>query len=598
MHRLLKRQLKNANFSESQKNEMSEFLATINEAYISFDKDRIQLEHTLELSSQELYSSNIKLKKEVENSTREAHLAKVQLNSVVDNVKEIIYEIDLQGNFVYLNSAWEETTGYKVSESIGGHFTSFFKNIDQRDLPGLIELQNVTEGTVSKIFRTNDGSVTKWFELSASHRLDENQVPFGFIGTIVDITSLKEAELELIEANKVKDNFLSSMSHEMRTPLNAVIGISNILLMDNPKEEQLENLNALKFSSKHLLNLINDILDYSKLNVGKLKLYQENFDLHNMILGLEKSFSYYAEDKGLDFVFDIDRNIPKYVIGDSLRLSQILTNLINNAIKFTDKGSVKCRLKLVKSCKEQTCIEFKVIDTGIGISDNNVQKVFERFIQAEDHTTKKFGGTGLGLSIVTKLLELLDSKLELETKLGQGSTFSFTAKFKASQLEESKVTESKESKQVDIKDLNVLIVEDNTMNVLVLKKYFKNWGVNSQVAENGAIAVEKVQASSFDLILMDLQMPVMDGYAASMAIRELGGSIYKKIPIIALSASVSNEVNDKVKAAGMSDYLSKPFNPEKLISMISEHCCSSNNRIQDNTKPINGMPARSLGLQV
>jgi len=579
MHRLLKRQLKNANFSESQLSEFNDFFMTINDAYTSFDSDRAQLENTLELSSQELYSANINLKKEVENSNREAYLAKVQLNNVVDNVKEIIYEIDLNGNFIYLNSSWEKTTGYKVSESIGGHFTSFFKNIDEQDLPGLISLQNVKSEAVSRLFRTTENGVTRWFDLSASLTLDENNNPKGYIGTIVDVTSLKEAELELIEANKVKDNFLSSMSHEMRTPLNAVIGISNILLMDNPKVEQLENLNALKFSSNHLLNLINDILDYSKLKIGKIKLYNENFNLREIVTGLEKSFSYYAQDKGLDFIFDIDDNIPKYVIGDSLRLSQILTNLLNNAIKFTLKGSVSCHISLLDSSESKTRIEFKIKDTGIGISDKNIDKIFERFTQAEDHTTRKFGGTGLGLSIITKLLELLGSELNLDTKLDEGSTFSFTLDFDRSELVESKVIASLENKQVDIKGLKVLIVEDNTMNVLVLKKYFKKWGVISQVAKNGAIAVEKIQNDSYDLVLMDLQMPVMDGYTASKSIRNLKNKIFKEIPIIALSASVSNEVNEKVRASGMTAYLSKPFNPQKLISMIAAYCCSNKSSI-------------------
>ena len=575
LHRLLRRQLKNAHFTESQTSEMQDFLAVVNDAYVSFDKDMAHLENTLELSSQELYSANIKLKKEAESSSREAYLAKVELDRVVDNVKEIIYEIDLQGNFVYLNSAWEDTTGYTVAESIGNHFTSFFRNIDNRDLKGLSELQSIKESTVSKIFRTVENDKVRWFELSASNRLDENNEAVGYIGTIVDITSLKETELELIEANNVKDNFLSSMSHEMRTPLNAVIGISNILLMENPKPEQLENLNALKFSSNHLLNLINDILDYSKLNVGKIRLYNENFDLRELISGLQKSFSYYAEDKGLDFIFRIDDNIPQYVIGDSLRLSQILTNLLNNAIKFTQDGHVTCDVKLVDSSDCNNCIEFKIADTGIGISEKNKHKVLERFSQAEDHTTKQFGGTGLGLTIVTKLLELLNSELKLDTKLGVGSTFSFSIDLQASELVESKVNQTKENKKVNIEDLNVLIVEDNKMNVLVLKRYFKKWKVKSQVAENGAIAVEKIQDRNYDLILMDLQMPVMDGYTAAKEIRNMVDPYYQHIPIIALSASVSSDVTDKVKAAGMTDYLSKPFNPEKLVSMISSHCCAS-----------------------
>jgi len=192
LHRLLRRQLKNADFTESQTSEMQDFLAVVNDAYVSFDKDMAHLENTLELSSQELYSANIKLKKEAESSSREAYLAKVELDRVVDNVKEIIYEIDLQGNFVYLNSAWEDTTGYTVAESIGNHFTSFFRNIDNRDLKGLSELQSIKESTVSKIFRTVENDKVRWFELSASNRLDENNEAVGYIGTIVDITSLKE----------------------------------------------------------------------------------------------------------------------------------------------------------------------------------------------------------------------------------------------------------------------------------------------------------------------------------------------------------------------------------------------------------------------
>lgn len=564
-HRLLKRQIKKSQLSESDLDKMSGFLEMIDRSYKTSDDDRLQLENILELSSQELFSANQKLKLDVQTKTKEITETKIRLDRVVNNVREIIFQADLEGNFIYLNSAWERITGYKVEDTIGKHFTGFFKNLDPRDFNQLKELENIGDRSLSIVFRTIEDGNTQWFEITTKPTKNSDNETDGYIGIIVDITSLKETEQELIKANQVKDYFLSSMSHEIRTPLNAVVGISNILLMNDPKEDQIENLNSLKFSSKHLLNLINDILDFSKLNVGKVSIHREKFDLYDTLNSIEKSFSFSAMDKGLKLSFEIDPKIPEFLCGDNLRFSQIVTNLLSNAIKFTKEGEVKLEATSLNNDGEFVKINFKVIDTGIGIAKENYEKVFEQFSQAEDHTTKIYGGTGLGLSISKKLLNLQGSELLLDSELGKGTTFSFSLEFGIIDCDQMERIQFNNKIEGDVKGLNVLIAEDNSMNVLVLKNYFDKWGITFQVFENGQLLYDNVSELDFDLILMDLQMPVLDGYNTARKIRELG--VQK--PIIALSASVSHDVTLKVKEVGMNDYLCKPFDPEDLKQKLS-----------------------------
>lgn len=568
-HRLLRRQLKKSNFSQEQIEEMSDFLASVDKAYRNSDKSHAHLENIIEQSSQELFKANKTLELDVAVKDQEIHQAKIQLNRIVENIGDIVFETDVEGYYTYLNSAWEESTGVPVKDSIGKHFTGFLGNVGQEYLDELQNLEYKKHGSLRKIFPITKDNHTKWMETRIQVLQDEDGNPRGYAGSLRDISSIKEAEFKLIKANKVKDEFLSAMSHEIRTPLNAVIGMSNMLILDNPKPEQINTLNALKFSSEHLLNLVNDILDVNKLRAGKLELREEEVDLKETLSGLRDSFGYNAETKGLKLIFDIDDQIPSCVIGDQLRISQVLTNLVGNAIKFSHEGSVKLTCKLLDERAGYAKLFFEVTDTGIGISDDKLDLIFEKFTQADIDTAKKYGGSGLGLTLCKGFLDQYGSKLVVTSKLGKGSKFSFTLDLKIAVQCQEALNKTKSENKESIKGLNVLIVEDNELNIMVLENYFNLWEVKYDVTKNGQEALDKVKSNVYDLILMDLRMPVMDGYEATKQIRSLESKEHKETPIIALSASVSNDVVGRVKSIGMNDYLVKPFDPEDLIEKIS-----------------------------
>ncbi len=368
----------------------------------------------------------------------------------------------------------------------------------------------------------------------------------------------------------VKAKFLSTMSHEIRTPMNAVIGLTNILLQENPRPDQSENLNTLKFSADLLLSLINDILDYSKIEAGKISIESYDFDLHLLINNIRNAMRSKAEEKNLRFETSIDPEIPAMVNGDQVRLSQILTNLTANAIKFTNQGEVLIDLHLLEKNEKEITIRFAVKDTGIGIPKDKFETIFQSFSQADTDTTRKFGGTGLGLSITKKLLNLQNSDIKLESELGKGSTFFFDLTFKtATELQPAIKVETPASNFESFNGSKILLVEDNQINVLVAKKFLNKWQLNIDTAENGEIALEMVQNEDYKLVLMDLEMPVMDGYTATRKIRELQLPKYKKLPIIALSASAISDYRTKALHVGMDEFVTKPFNPGELHSVIS-----------------------------
>jgi signal transduction histidine kinase/CheY-like chemotaxis protein len=370
----------------------------------------------------------------------------------------------------------------------------------------------------------------------------------------------------------IETQFLSTMSHEIRTPMNAVIGLSNILLHENPRTDQVENLETLKFSADLLLSLINDILDYSKMEAGKVTIENLEFNLLGVVNSLKNALNIRAVDKQIQLNVDFPSAIPRQVMGDQVRLSQILTNLVGNAIKFTEKGSVDINLKLITRSKETTTIRFEIADTGIGISKDKFDQIFTSFSQAEADTTRKFGGTGLGLSITKRLLELQNSEIHLKSKLGEGSIFYFDLEFK-NVIKKEAIEEKPIPNFTSFENFNgesVLLVEDNLINVMVAKKFLSKWNLKVDVAENGKIALDKVESNEYEIILMDLNMPVMDGYTATQEIRELRDTKYKTIPIIALSASAVAGFRQKAIDAGMDAFVTKPFNPEELYRVLAK----------------------------
>ncbi len=380
--------------------------------------------------------------------------------------------------------------------------------------------------------------------------------------------NLKKARQVAEEAAQAKQQFLSIMSHEIRTPLNAILGMTYLLLQEDPKKEQLEFLNSLKFSGDNLMTLINDILDFNKIESGNIFFEESDFNLKDLIHGIRQSFSFRAEEKGIKLKVLIDSELPEIIVGDAARLNQVLTNLIGNAIKFTETGSITIDIIVVNTGKKEIELEFSVTDTGIGIPENKQKIIFESFSQASIDTTRKFGGTGLGLVICKRLIELQGRKLELESKVGKGSKFFFTLEFKKSERKSLKPEYTGEKKFDQLAGKKVLLAEDNEINAIVAQKILTRWGIDVETVTNGLEVIEKVNKYDFDVILLDLHMPEMDGFKATKIIRKSDHDKIRNIPIIALTASVMSDVQSKIEKADFNDYVLKPFNPTELYNKI------------------------------
>ena len=357
------------------------------------------------------------------------------------------------------------------------------------------------------------------------------------------------------------------MSHELRTPLNGIIGTTNLLLQEKHLKAQDESLSVLKFSSEHMHRVINDILDLSKLDADKIELEKIEVDIPALIHRVSHTFRKQYRDKGLQFEVEQEGPLEKQVMADPTRLSQVLSNLLSNALKFTNSGTVTLSVKALDIDSNNKYIHFSVKDSGIGISKEKQKLIFDPFTQADLKTTRKYGGTGLGLTISRKLVALMGGELKVESAENKGSDFHFNINLQISK--EAARPEIKAITAVEtarLSGLKVLIAEDNPVNLLIATKFMDKWGVNYTTAKNGLEAVNKFPGDEFDVILMDIEMPEMDGYAALNEIRKQNNTV----PILAFTAGVFENMKEKMESAGFEGYIRKPFRPEELSSKLLE----------------------------
>ena len=511
---------------------------------------------------------------------------------VINSIKEVIFQTDINGNWTLLNPAWTEITGFSVEESIGQNFLQFTTPADKinNEFYRLITFREVEYNRFTLSFTIKDGT-KRCIEVFARLTLDETNHFIGTSGTLNDVTERKLAETEMIKAreeaiaaNSAKSEFLANMSHEIRTPLNAIIGMTDLILDTPLSSEQASKTLVVRDAGHLLLSVINDILDFSKIEASKMILSPYEFNVNSIISNITVILSVKAKEKLLKIETYVDPEIP-LLYGDADKLSQIIMNLISNAIKFTEKGCIKVSANINEIHTNAVVLLIKVTDQGIGISKEAQSNLFNPFIQADSSTTRKYGGTGLGLSISKKLVEILQGTISLSSRLGSGSTFSFTAVFEKSQISKMLNSENNTNKKDELnsdleipKDTTILLVEDNITNQKLALLQLKKLGLIIKLASNGQEAVDIVFKNNFSLILMDCQMPILDGFEATKKIREIEKANGGHVPIIAMTANAMQSDKEKCLEAGMDDYISKPVKVAQLHEKAKKWIAFSSRR--------------------
>lgn len=497
---------------------------------------------------------------------------------VLETIKLAALSLDASGKVIYCNKYLASLVGYSQMEILGMNWMEHFVPGEHQEiLNNWFKNKSIKAHYVNPIICRNGELRTISWQNTVSYDENGNIKETTSIGE--DITIQQKVRQELITAKEqaersshFKSEFLSIMSHEIRTPMNAVIGTTNLLLEESPKPEQLEYLNTLKFSSENLLAIINDILDYNKIEAGKLQLSNMPFNIHQLVHNIRQSFYSKAVEKNLDIELVADSSIPEYLMGDQTRLGQILINLVSNAVKFTSAGKVTILLEKEQHISNnEVLIKFTVADTGIGIAAENMAIVFDPFIQGPQTITHNYGGTGLGLAITKRLIELYESSIHVFSDLGKGTRFTFSIRFSMAnpiaEAQPAATSVNDLTSPTNLNGMNILVVDDNKMNLMIASKFLKKWQANVAEAMNGQIAVDMVNAGSYDMIIMDLQMPVMDGFEATKIIKQS----HPDIPIIAFTADAMPETHGKAYEAGMCDYLTKPFVPDMLFEKVSRY---------------------------
>ncbi|MCX7991702.1 MAG: ATP-binding protein [Proteobacteria bacterium] len=548
-----------------------------------------------------LVRTPIKLREMVAEATESLNKSEKKYRELVENANSIILKLDTEGNITFINEFAQNFFGYKEHEIVGRNILNTLvpdRDSDNTDLSLMIKEicqypWKFTTNENENIKRTGE---RVWISWTNKGIYEEGKLT-GILCIGNDITMLKKTQQELqthrknLEetvkkrteelaianeklrlASQHKSEFLANMSHEIRTPMNSILGMTELLEETELTKEQKEYLEILKNSGEGLLNIINDILDLSKIESGELSMEYVNFDLRELVNKLIGTMSFKAKNKGLTLSVSISSDVPDRLTGDPHRLRQVLTNLINNAIKFTEKGQVLLTISIEKKITEHNqtiaTLLFSVKDSGIGIPKENSEKIFERFTQADSSITRNYGGTGLGLAISKSLVEMMGGKIWVESEPNKGSIFHFTVKMIV-QEENQKNGNAEVSHSIRPLSMKILLVDDSLENCLLIKTFLKNTDCKIDTAENGISALEKFKKDSYDIVLMDIEMPEMDGYSAVRLMREYEKERgLKPLPIIALSAYAMKEEIEKSISSGFTSHLTKPIKKSKILEVL------------------------------
>lgn len=552
-----------------------------------------------------------KLENEAKKVEQEREENQYRLQSILDNTTLIVYIKDLDGRYLLVNKKYKDIFQVTDGQAIGKtDFDLLSENEANRnyEIDQYVIREQKTIEMEEEIISKSEGALN--LLLVRFPLFDKNHTLYGIGGIATDITErslfskhLMEAKSKAEMAEQLQEQFLANMSHEIRTPMNGIIGMTNIL-MDSPlNEDQRDFVQVIKKSSDNLLVLINDILDLSKIKAGKLRIENIDFRLREIVESTIAPFNVKIMEKGLKFGVVVDRNIPDTITGDPHRLNQILTNLLSNAIKFTEKGEINLGIKLLSTQSDTLSLEFSVSDTGIGVSNDKLQYIFESFTQAETGITRKFGGTGLGLSITKKLIELQQGTIDVTSIPDKGTTFTFVINYTVpsqpgipKQQKQTAAPENANGKSLAGK--KILVVEDNETNQKVIYHMLKKAGIVCTIACNGREAVKLLEEGhTYDLVIMDLQMPEMDGFETTKYIRT---KLNLPIPIIAMTASALRNEKLKCLELGMNEYLTKPFVPAELYHQLKHYLLTTgapvNGRLNKQLADNNKVPEKPYSL--
>lgn len=548
---------------------------------------RLQAEAILEQKALALYYANNQLQhlndnlaQQVQEKLAELNESEERYRQLIESVEDIIYKISYKGFFTFVSPVVEKLLGYTEAEIICKHFTRFVANSHHQVIIDFYAgmLKAGYDSTYYEFPAVAKDGHTVWIGQTVRPIISQSGQVTELVAVARDVTGRKEAERELAgarhaaeEAQRAEKQFLTNMSHEIRTPLNAIIGMSHLLFDTQPSRQQREYIGILKTSADFLHSLISDLLDMTKIEAGRLEVSPRPFDLAGLLRATHKVFEIKLRDRPVRVDAMVDTRLTGDFVGDDLMLNQILTNLIGNAEKFTETGSIELTARIVEEDETVCWVEFRVSDTGVGIPDEMQEMIFRKFRQVNPQG-HKYKGTGLGLAITKELVEIQKGTITVRSQAGQGSTFTVRLPYVRATAPEG--GEPSQPGQPRTPIGRVLVVEDNLMNQTYISSLLNKWNVSFTLASDGKVAVEKAKEEAFALILMDIQMPIMDGYEATVAIRSTNNP-NQHVPIIALTASAMLDHRKIALEVGMNDFLTKPFEPAQLLKILERYASVS-----------------------